>query len=101
MATTLTRFEVRIPSSDYGGLDDLAVQQFLTNLRTLTQVTIYNCGFLPQGGNGYDGYFQGNIFFGTITAAQQATALQYLATLNANVSFAPVLCLAWSVQSEP
>jgi ketopantoate hydroxymethyltransferase len=96
MATNLTRFEIVLPNVDTGSAADNAIQQFLTNMKTLCQLVMYTAYIYPQAG----GLTQQNVLYGLITTAQQATALGYLNTLNAALG-SNVLCTINAVTQEP
>lgn len=100
MSTALIRFEVELPLATTGSAQDMAVQQFKTNMRQLSNV--YEAQFNKTA---MDGTFsQSSFCSGYITAAQQAAALNNLNTLNAALQAAgspAVLCTAWNVTSEP
>ena len=97
MASVVTRFEVLLPLTTGGSPDFNAIEAFKTNLSSLT-VTYFYPVYL-QSDNSVN-YWS---FFGYITAAQQATALGYLNTLNAALSagLTPVRCVVWNGTSEP
>lgn len=98
MATAMTRFEIQLPLFTDGTPQSNAVNTFLDNIGTL-------CTFVWNPQSVYTNHDRSNgayiaIVYGLITAAQQATALGYLNTLNAALG-APVLCTVNNVTSEP
>lgn len=100
MSTALTRFEVELPLATTGTAQDNAVQQFKISMRTLCN--LYESQFNKTAQDGT--FSQSSFCSGYITAAQQATALGFLNTLNTSLNAAGspnVLCTAWSVTSEP
>lgn len=97
MATAMTRFEVQIPlTSD--PTQQGAMNTFLDNFGALCPF-IYNPQYVYSSHDLSTGQYTA-LIYGLITAAQQATALGYLNTLN--TAFAtPVVCTMNDVTSEP
>lgn len=100
MATSLTRFEIVLPSVDTGSSDDTAMTNFRRNMETLTTRLFFTTAYRYDAS---DALTQRSILYGYITIAQQSTALGYLNTLNAALSAGntPVDCEIWNVTSEP
>jgi hypothetical protein len=99
MATNLIRFEIVVPNVDIGSPADIAIDNFINNMLTLTQLVMSTSYVYPQGGNNTN-FVEHAILYGLITTAQQATALGYLNTLNAALG-QNVLCTVNQVTQEP
>jgi hypothetical protein len=102
MATSLTRFEIVLPSVDSGTPSDTAIKSFITSMLTLCQLVMTSAYVYPQSGGGTT--VGQNVLYGLISAAQQVTALGFLNTLNAALVAAggtAVLCTVSTVTSEP
>lgn len=94
MATNLTRFEIVLPMQT--DTNRATIQQFLTNLASLTNYVLTS-GYIVDNTGTFTNH---DIIYGLLTAAQQSTALGYLNTLNAALG-QNVLCTVNTVTSEP
>lgn len=96
MSSTVLRFECVIPNTDSGTPQNAAVLAFINNLAGLTTTVRYQAIVTDTLGN--DTFLQ--IVYGYLTAAQQATALGFLTTLNTALGKNSV-CAVWNGTLEP
>src|SRR5215831_18351375 len=97
MATTMIKFEVRLPLiQGNGSAQDTAIQSFLSGLAALTPYTFGNFYQVDTGGN----VSQYNLVFGLLTSAQATSALSLLNTLNTALGF-NVVCYNYNVTQQP
>ncbi len=97
MASATIRFEVTLPCPNVdsiGQTNNDAVVAFMNGMQALAPCWYYQVS--ASTGCWYN-------FYGYITAAQGASALALLATLNSGLSapWTPVKCVQWSGTNEP
>ena len=96
MSTSLTRFELLLPQYAANTAGDIAVQQFLAQLNSLTTYFITQTSEVGAN-NTVTG---GAIVWGVLSPTQALTALGYLNTLNTALG-TTVPCISWTVVTQP